>query len=90
MTDPYRIPSPDSDPATSRPTTSRSAARRPALSRGALALRALLWLVLMASAVVNLIANSIDRAWPLGLASGGVAVVCIAALIVHHVSRRKT
>ncbi|MEU1387968.1 MULTISPECIES: hypothetical protein [unclassified Nonomuraea] len=90
MTDPYRISSPDSDPATPRATTSRHAARRPPLSRGALALRALLWLVLMAGAVVNLIANSIGRAWPLGLASGGVVVVCVAALIVHHVSRRKT
>ncbi|MGV9309481.1 MULTISPECIES: hypothetical protein [unclassified Nonomuraea] len=89
MTDPYRISSPDSDRATPRPTTSRHAARKHALSKGALALRALLWLVLMASAVVNLIANSIGRAWPLGLASGGVAVACIAALIVHHVSRRK-
>ncbi|YCK39879.1 hypothetical protein ACNF49_39190 [Actinomadura sp. ATCC 39365] len=90
MTDPYRIPSPDSDPATSRAITSRHAAGRPALSRGAFALRALLWLVLMASAVVNLIANSIGRAWSLGLPSGAVAIVCVAALIVHHVSRRKT
>ncbi|MGV9776222.1 hypothetical protein [Streptosporangium sp. NPDC003464] len=84
MTDPYRIPSPDSDPATPWP-----AASKPALSKGALALRALLWLVLMASAVVNVIANSIG-AWPLGLVAGGVAIACIAALIMHHVSRRKT
>ncbi|MFD1937550.1 hypothetical protein ACFSKW_39390 [Nonomuraea mangrovi] len=89
MTDPYRIPSPDSDPAIPRPTISRPAASKPALSKGALALRALLWLVLMASAVVNVIANGIG-AWPLGLVAGGVAVACIAALIVHHVSRRKT
>ncbi|MGW3367845.1 hypothetical protein ACWDOR_33410 [Streptosporangium canum] len=89
MTDPYRISGPDYDPATPRPTTSRPAASKPALSKGALALRALLWLVLMAGAVVNMIANGIG-AWPLGLVAGGVAVACIAALIVHHVNRRKT
>ncbi|MFI7107894.1 hypothetical protein ACIBK9_16375 [Nonomuraea sp. NPDC050227] len=89
MTDPYRISSPDSDPAGPR-AASRHAARRQPLSKGALALRALLWLVLMASSVVNLIANSIGRGWTLGLASGGVAIVCVVALIVHHVSRRRT
>ncbi|MEV4375010.1 hypothetical protein AB0J71_48755 [Nonomuraea sp. NPDC049637] len=89
MTDPYRISSPDSDAATPR-ATSRHAAGRPPLSKGALALRALLWLVLMASSVVNLIANSIGRGWSLGLVSGAVAIVCIAVLIVHHVSMRRT
>ncbi|MFB9967119.1 hypothetical protein [Sinosporangium siamense] len=78
MNDPYRISRDD----TSRAAPPRSS--RPPRPGGAV-LRAVLWVVLMVSAVVNVIANNLgDGISPLGMGAGVVSVACIAALIIHH------
>ncbi|MEU7844690.1 hypothetical protein AB0B39_27425 [Micromonospora sp. NPDC049114] len=68
MTDPYRI--------TQAPAT---APERP----GGL-LRPLLWLALFVSAAINaVLSNALDNPW-IGSVFGLVALLCGAALIVHH------
>ncbi|MEV4896498.1 hypothetical protein AB0K48_44775 [Nonomuraea sp. NPDC055795] len=76
MNDPYRI-SPKSAPGKRSPVSGT-------------ATRAVLWLVLTVSAVVNVIANNILHGTEaIGIVAGLVAVVCIAGLIVSHVSGRR-
>ncbi|WP_283135901.1 hypothetical protein [Rhizohabitans arisaemae] len=86
MNDPYRIGSGDTAPA----DPSGTPVRRPSAKQGGAVLRAGLWILLMISAVVNVIANNLgDGVSPLGLGAGGVAAACIVGLIVHHYNRRK-
>ncbi|MFD1932749.1 MULTISPECIES: hypothetical protein [Nonomuraea] len=55
-----------------------------------IAVRALLWLVLIVSAAVNIAGNLFDRtSTPVGLGAGIIAVGCIAGLISHHVVARR-
>ncbi|MFI9553204.1 hypothetical protein [Nonomuraea endophytica] len=76
MNDPYRI-SPKNAPGKTSPA-------------GRTATRAVLWLVLTVSAVVNVIANNIlTGTAAIGIVAGIVAVGCITGLIISHVSGRR-
>jgi hypothetical protein len=73
MTDPYRIP--DSSPAP---------ADRPGRT-----LRGVLWLVLVVSAAANATTSLAGLNPLLSVTFGMATLVCVAALIAHHVRRRR-
>ncbi|ACZ83303.1 hypothetical protein [Streptosporangium roseum] len=59
---------------------------------GGTALRALLWIVLIVSASINIVLNTFGSATATvpGTAAGIVAVACIAGLVTHHFRRRRS
>lgn len=58
---------------------------------GGTALRALLWVVFVVSAAVNIIGNNTGGGTtPLGMGAGVVAVGCIAGLATLHFARRRS
>ncbi|MER5320513.1 hypothetical protein [Streptosporangium roseum] len=81
MNDPHRL-----DPS-GRPSAPVSRPRG-----GGIALRALLWVVLIVSASINIVLNTFgsETATVPGTAAGIVAVACIAGLITHHFLRRRS
>ncbi|MFI6454227.1 hypothetical protein ACIBF6_22020 [Streptosporangium amethystogenes] len=52
-------------------------------------LRPVLWLLLVVSAVLNMVTSSIDVNVFVGIGFGLVALACAAALIVHHYRYRR-
>lgn len=76
MTDPYRI-----DPVAEPP--------RPRRESGGLALRLFLWIVLVLTAVGNLVTSLTGMNTLVPLAFGLTAVLCIIALVADHMRRRR-
>ncbi len=59
--------------------------------RGGIAPRVLLWVFLIVSATINVIANNIGgRATLLGMGAGAVAIGCIIGLVAHHFTRERS